>query len=69
MCKAVEIPFDSDAFVKAIQNGKPMVIASPKSKATVAITRLAYELSSKTMEDQKKGYSSAFLDSVRKLIK
>jgi pilus assembly protein CpaE len=68
-CKAVEIPYDSEAFVQAIINGKPMVTTAPKSKATQSITRLAYELSSKMMEEKKKGYSSSALEGIRKLMK
>jgi pilus assembly protein CpaE len=68
-CKAVEIPYDSEAFVQAIFNGSPVITAAPKSKASLAIAHLAYELSSRTMTEKKKGYSSITLESIRKLVK
>lgn len=47
---AGEIPFDSQAFVQAINTGKPPVLSSPDGRLAEVFFKLAYQLSSGIME-------------------
>jgi pilus assembly protein CpaE len=63
---AYEIPYDSERFVHAIVNGKPLVSMAPKSEAGMAIISLAYKLSLRHMETAKKTGTTPMLEWVRK---
>jgi pilus assembly protein CpaE len=64
---AFEIPYDSEGFVQAIMSGEPLITTAPKSEAGLAILSLAYKLSLKKMEAEKKSVSTPLLDMIRKL--
>jgi MinD-like ATPase involved in chromosome partitioning or flagellar assembly len=49
-----EIPYDSPLFIQAIHSGRPFIITEPKSSVGLALTTLAYKLSSPEMEKSKK---------------
>jgi pilus assembly protein CpaE len=66
---AVEIPYDGDGFLQAIMTGNPLISMSPKSEASMAITKFAYTLSMKEMETNAKVRPSPFLEGIRKLMK
>jgi len=63
---AFEIPYDSDGFVRSIITGEPLITSAPKSEAGLAIISLAYKLSLKHMETEKKSASTPLLDWIRK---
>jgi pilus assembly protein CpaE len=63
---AFEIPYDSDGFVRSIITGEPLITTAPKSEAGLAIIALAYKLSLKHMETEKKAVSTPLLDWIRK---
>jgi pilus assembly protein CpaE len=50
-----EIPYDSPLFIQAIHSGRPFITTDPKSDVGLAVTTLAYKLSSSEMETVKKG--------------
>ncbi len=50
-----EIPYNSPLFIQAIHAGRPFVLTDPKSDVGLALTSLAYKLSSSEMEADKKG--------------
>jgi len=50
-----EIPYDSPLFIQAIHSGRPFITTDPKSDVGLALTNLAYKLSSSEMETVKKG--------------
>jgi pilus assembly protein CpaE len=62
-----EIPYDTTNFIKAINAGEPILLAAPKSEASLAISSLAYKLSAKQMETNKLKQTSQLLESVRRL--
>jgi pilus assembly protein CpaE len=62
-----EIPYDSEGFVKAITTGEPLITISPKSEVGAAIISLAYRLSRKQMEAEKKNVSNTLVDIIRKI--
>lgn len=63
-----EIPYDSNGFVRGINTGEPLVVTAPKSEAGLAIISLAYRLSYKQMESDKKvEKTSPLLDLIHKL--
>jgi pilus assembly protein CpaE len=64
---AYEIPYDSDGFIRGIMTGEPLITTAPKSEAGLAIISLAYKLSLKQMETEKKNVSTPFLDMIHKL--
>jgi pilus assembly protein CpaE len=64
----VEIPHDSSSVMQSLQSGKPLLTEMPKSKVSLAITSLAYQLSSKDMESQEKEHPSAFLARIKKMM-
>ena len=45
-----EIPYDSPLFIQAIHSGRPFMVSDPKSDVGLALTTLAYKLSSTEME-------------------
>ncbi len=45
-----EIPYDSPLFIQAIHSGRPFMVTEPKSDVGLALTTLAYKLSSSEME-------------------
>lgn len=45
-----EIPYDSPLLIQAIHSGRPFIISEPKSDVGLAVTTLAYKLSSSEME-------------------
>jgi pilus assembly protein CpaE len=49
-----EIPYDSPLFIQAIHSGRPFIVTDPKSDVGLALTTLAYRLSSPEMETIKK---------------
>jgi pilus assembly protein CpaE len=49
-----EIPYDSPLFIQAIHSGHPFIVTNPKSDVGLALTTLAYKLSSPEMEAVKK---------------
>jgi pilus assembly protein CpaE len=61
-----EIPYDGDRFIRAIITGEPLIATAPKSEAGLAIISLAYKLSLKHMNSQKKSHSSPLLEWIRK---
>jgi pilus assembly protein CpaE len=63
-----EIPFDSSSVIQSIQTGKPLLTMAPKSEPSLAISTIAYRLSSTAMENQGTEHSSPFLDKIRKLV-
>ena len=60
------IPHESATFVQAINEGQPFVAANPKSKAGLAISSLAYQLSAAEMEAASASHESPLLSRVRK---
>lgn len=50
-----EIPCDSPLFIQSILAGRPFILTDPKSDVGVALTSLAFKLSSSEMEAGKKG--------------
>ena len=64
----VEIPYDSKAMVKAINQGTPHILTSPKSEVSQAISSMAYRLSSGEMETKKAEEPSPQLENARKLL-
>jgi pilus assembly protein CpaE len=46
----IEIPYDSPLFIQAIHSGRPFMVTDPKSEVGLALTTLAYKLSSSEME-------------------
>jgi len=64
---AFEIPYDGERFVRALLNGQPLISTAPKSEAGLAIISLAYKLSQKQMDSEKKSLSSPLLDWIRKV--
>jgi pilus assembly protein CpaE len=50
-----EIPYNSPLFIQAIHSGRPFILTEPKSDVGLALTSLAYKLSSSEMEAPKKG--------------
>ena len=64
----VEIPYDGWNIVKAITQGVPYLISSPKSETSMAISTLAYRLSSSEMESKKAEETNPQLDSIRKIF-
>ena len=63
----VQIPYDSEAFVQAIQSGSPLAASAPRSAAWVSIAALAYQLSASKLEPTKAGYTSPLLETIRRL--
>lgn len=61
MSPEVEIPYEPEAFGKALNNGEMMSVANPKSKATAAIKELTQlliiEETEKKVEPEKKKFS------------
>jgi pilus assembly protein CpaE len=64
-----EIPYDGRNMVKAINQGVPYIMTSPRSETSMAISTLAYRLSSSDMESKKADLSNPQLDIVRKNIR
>jgi pilus assembly protein CpaE len=62
-----EIPYDGNGFIRAVITGEPLITTAPKSEAGLSIISLAYKLSFKQMESEKKNVSSSLADVVRKL--
>jgi len=61
-----EIPYDGKNMVRAITQGAPYLVANPRSDTSMAISTLAYKLSSSEMEQKKKDFSTPELDGIRK---
>jgi pilus assembly protein CpaE len=66
---AAMIPHEGTTFIQAINQGQPFVATNLKSKASLAIGSLAYQLSAEEMEDASVGHESPFLSRVRKTVK
>ena len=64
-----EIPYDSLAFTTAINTGKPFITFEPQSPASLAVAKLAYQLSAPEMENRKPGFSTPLLAQVRNPVK
>lgn len=64
-----EIPFDDRNMVKAINQGTPYLMLAPKTDTSIAISKLAYLISSSEMETKKADRSEPVLDSIRKQLK
>jgi MinD-like ATPase involved in chromosome partitioning or flagellar assembly len=63
-----EIPYDNSTVIQAMQTGVPLLMTTPKSEISLAISELAYRLSSNVMENQGKDITSPFLDKIKKLV-
>jgi len=63
-----EIPYDGKNMVRAINQGIPYIATSPKSETSMAISTLAYRLSSSDMESKMTEHSTPQLDGIRKGI-
>ena len=61
-----EIPFDDINMIKAINQGTPYISIAPKSDTTLAISKMAYRISSSEMESKIKENSGPMLDWVKK---
>lgn len=64
-----EIPHDGRNMVRAINQGVPYIMTSPRSDTSLAISTLAYRLSSSDMESKMAGYSSPHLDGIRRNVR
>lgn len=64
-----EIPYDGRNMVRAINQGVPYIMTSPRSDTSLAISTLAYRLSSSDMESKMAGYSSPHLDGIRRNVR
>jgi pilus assembly protein CpaE len=64
-----EIPYDDRNMVKAINQGTPYFTISPKSDTSLAISKLAYRISSTEMESKKADRDDPLLDTVRKQLR
>jgi len=62
------IPYDGNAFIQNLNTGYPIILAAPRSEASLAILSLAYKLSSKEMESDKITRPSPFLETIRKIF-
>lgn len=61
------IPYERNAFVKAINSGQPLIGSDPKSKASIAMARLAYKLSAEEMKGVEIARPSPLLTLARQL--
>lgn len=64
-----EIPYDGRNMVRAINQGIPYIMTSPRSDTSLAISTLAYRLSSSDMESKMTGHSTPQLDGIRRNIR
>jgi pilus assembly protein CpaE len=64
----VSIPYDSGCVMQSIQSGKPLLTLMPKSKASLAISALAYRLSSNAIKSEDTEHPSAFLTKIKKMV-
>ena len=64
-----EIPYDGRNMVRAINQGVPYIMTSPRSDTSLAISTLAYRLSSSDMESKMAGHSSPQLDGIRRSVR
>lgn len=63
-----EIPCDSKNMIRAINQGHPYLMVAPKSETSLAISTLAYRLSSSDMQSKKEDFTSPQLENVRKSL-
>ena len=61
-----EIPFDAGNMIKAINQGTPYISIAPKTDASLAISKLAYRISSSEMEPKNLDNNSSTLEWVKK---
>jgi pilus assembly protein CpaE len=64
---AALIPHGHNSFIQAINNGQPVVSANPTSQASLALTNLAYKLTSARMEKSVTGPPSKLLTGARRV--